>query len=98
MSIGNNQPQTLKTLLDKLVETKGWEAKLDEVKLPDIWLEVVGDKIAKNAKTGKFENGVLIIKTESSTWRSELKLREDEIIQRLNEKLGKEIIQSLKIK
>jgi predicted nucleic acid-binding Zn ribbon protein len=98
MSLINHQPETVKTLLDKLIETKGWEEKLDEAKLPDIWLEIVGEKIGKYAKTGKFENGILIIITESSTWRSELKLRSEELIGRLNEKLGKEVIKSLKIK
>ncbi len=98
MSIFNNQPQTLNSLLNKLVESQGWEDKLDEAKLPDIWLEVVGDKIAKYAKIGKFENGVLTVLTESSTWRSEIKLRNEDIIKKLNDKLGKEIIQSLKVK
>jgi len=98
MSLGNNNAQTVKSLLNQLIETKGWEEKLDEAKLPEIWLEVAGEKISKYAKTGKFEDGVLTILTESSTWRSELKLRTDEIIKKLNDKLGKEVIKSLKIK
>ncbi|MFH1052152.1 MAG: DUF721 domain-containing protein [bacterium] len=88
----------MKTLLDKLVETKGWEDKLDEAKLPAIWNDIVGDKIAKHAKTGKFQDGVLTIITESSTWRSELRLRAEELVNKLNEKLGKNIIQSIKLK
>ena len=98
MPLFNKQPKTLSSFLDNLIEDKGWEEKLIEAKITDIWLEIVGESIAKNAKVIKLDDGVLTISTESSTWRNELRLRSDEIIDKLNKKINKDIIKKLKIK
>ena len=97
MPIGNNKPQSLKTLLSDLIESKGWSDKIDEGRLPDIWDEVVGEHIAKATKVRKFENGVLFVSTDSSTWRSEIKLMAPMLIEKLNEKIGKNLIKELKV-
>ncbi len=98
MSFGSNKPQTLKSLFNDLIETKGWSEKMEELKLPEIWQEAVGEQIAQSAKVLKFENGVLTVTTESSTWRSELKLRTPKLVAKMNEKIGKDIIKTIKIK
>lgn len=87
----------MKTLLSDLIESKGWSDKIDEGRLPDIWDEVVGGYIAKASKVRKFENGVLFISTDSSTWRSEIKLMAPMLIEKLNEKIGKNLIKELKV-
>lgn len=98
MPLFNNQPKELSKIIDDLIKDKGWEEKIIEVKLTEIWLEIVGETIANNAKVSKLDDGILTILTESSTWRNELRLRSDEIIDKINKKINKDIIKKLKIK
>jgi hypothetical protein len=39
-----------------------------------------------------------LISTESSTWRSELQIRKDSIINEINEMIGKSIVRDIVIK
>jgi predicted nucleic acid-binding Zn ribbon protein len=98
MAIDNNKPKILKNLLDELINSKGWTEKMEEIKLPEIWEEVVGENIAKVTKIIKLENGELLISTESSTWRSEIKLRSKVLIEKLNSRIGRNAINAIKIR
>ncbi len=98
MGIGSNKPKKIKNLLDDLIEDKGWEEKIEEANIPKLWEEAVGESIAESCKAVSLKDGVLIVETESSTWRSELKFRSESIIKSLNEKIGKNIIKSIKFR
>jgi predicted nucleic acid-binding Zn ribbon protein len=98
MSLGGNKPQTLKKLLNELIDSKNWGEKLEEQRIPIIWDSVVGEQIAKVSKAVGFKDGVLTILTQSSTWRIELKLREKNLIEGINKELGNELVKQLQIK
>jgi predicted nucleic acid-binding Zn ribbon protein len=98
MPIGSGNPKILKSLLNDLIDTKGWSEKMIEQKIPDLWAEVVGEQAAKVTEVVSFKDGDLIIKTESSTWRIELKLRMVQIIEKMNQSLGAEVIKTLKFR
>ena len=41
-------------------------------------------------------DGILFVKVESSTWRSELTLHKENIIKKLNKKVGKPVIAEIR--
>ena len=98
MSFAGGKTETLKSLLNELIESKGWTEKLEEHKFPQVWSEAAGLQAANVTKVGRFKDGDLIIITESSTWRSELKLRSSALIEKMNEIIGKEIVKSIKFR
>ena len=80
--------KTLKSLLNEIIKVYGWEDKIAETKMPEIWADVVGDKVSEVSKVEKFNDGKLFVIVKSSTWRFELLSRADSIIEKINKKIG----------
>lgn len=78
------------------IKNSGLEKVLDQQSLIDSWEDVVGEKISKNAKAKSIEYGVLKVQTVSPTWRQELHLQKNEIINKLNKKNQKKIIKDIR--
>lgn len=47
-------------------------------------------------KARKFENGILFIRAENSVWRSELNLKKEEMVKKINGYLNKEVVKKIK--
>jgi len=62
----------------------------------NIWNEAVGEKIAKNTEPDRVEHGVIIVKVSSPTWRQELYFQKKDIIQKINNIIGKNIIRDIR--
>ena len=79
----------LDKILTQLVADNPEYKKLGEMsELLTLWPKVVGAKLAKISRVIKFEASVLMIKVNSSIWRSEFYHIEDEIRNKYNAKLG----------
>ena len=79
----------LDKILNNLISDNPEYKKLGEMaELLSLWPKVVGGKLAKISRVIKFEASVLMIKVNSSTWRSEFYHIEDEIKKKYNAKLG----------
>lgn len=82
--------------LQVFIKNSGLEKVLDQQNIIDVWDEVVGEKISKNAKAKSIEYGVLKVETISPTWRQELYLQKKDIVKKLNEKIQKKIIKDIR--
>ena len=60
------------------------------------WDKVVGEKVAKNSRVAKIEKGTLMLYVPDATWRNEIQMFGEEIIQKTNnfagEKIAKKIV------
>ena len=59
--------------------------------------DVLGKEFASLIKDRRIENGVLFLKTDSAALRSELFANRSQLMQKLNEKTGKNIIKDVRI-
>lgn len=59
--------------------------------------DVLGKEFASLIKDRRIENGVLFLKTDSAALRSELFASRSQLMQKLNEKTGKNIIKDVRI-
>ena len=73
--------------LKNFLKNSGLEKIIDQQNIIELWGDVVGENISKNAKAKSIEYGVLKVETVSSTWRQELYLQKNEIINKLNDAL-----------
>ena len=79
----------LNKILSNLIADNPEFKKLGEItELLNLWPKVVGAKLAKISRVVKFEKDVLMIKVDSSIWRSEFYHIEEEIKRKYNAKLG----------
>ena len=83
------------TIKDFLVNT-GLENGVNQQKAVIIWPKIVGTKIAENTTAELVDFNVLTIKVKNSTWRNELYLKKDIILEKLNKELGPNTIKELR--
>jgi len=59
--------------------------------------DVLGKEFASLIKDRRIENGVLFLKTDAAALRSELFANRSQLMQKLNEKTGKDVIKDVRI-
>ena len=63
-----------------------------------LWDDVVGEAVAKNARPAGFKGKILLVHVGSSVWIQELQYYKKDMIRKLNEALGKELVCDIKFK
>jgi len=86
----------LSDALDDLIANLGIGKKLHEQDVFEVWATVVGERIAKVTSPARIVKGVLLVNVKTGPWRNELAMRKKEIIDRLNESLGENIVRDIK--
>jgi predicted nucleic acid-binding Zn ribbon protein len=81
----------LRELLPKIFERIAREG--DARALHPLWSDVVGPHVSRHAKPRVFLGDVLEISVTTQGWAQELSSRSEEILQRLNGRLGRRIAQ-----
>ena len=80
---------------DFLINT-GLENGVKQQRAIIIWPKIVGSKIAENTIAELVDFNILTIKVKNSTWRNELYLKKDIILEKLNKELGPNTIKELR--
>ena len=88
----------LGTVLPNLLKSirTGSDAQLVEVW--ELWDDVVGETIAKNARPAAFKGKLLLVEVSSSTWMHQLQFLKADIIEKINDAFGKEMVDEIKFK
>ena len=82
--------------INELVNVLGIQKKLQEYDAVVYWEGVVGERIAQMTTATRIIQGVLFVHVKTSTWRNELTLRKKEIIDKLNNVIGIDIVKDIK--
>ena len=90
--------QKIGSLLDEFIRVNRLEQGLAEYRLKKAWNELLGVSVSKATQSLYVKNRILFVKLHSSVMRNELSMMKDEIIKRLNESAGRDIIEDLIIK
>ncbi|MEX0967557.1 MAG: DUF721 domain-containing protein [Bacteroidia bacterium] len=88
-------PLPLKHVIDKLLDTYKLRGKLSELQLKDSWVQIVGKVIAGHTTDLQIKNGKLIISLDSPVMRQELSYMKEKVRIRLNQELGRNVIQEI---
>ncbi len=90
----NNQ-YSLKEAIEQLIRAYGINDKLLETTLIDSWEEVVGGVYAAHTQNLRVKAKKLFVQLDSSVLRQELMMQRSEIIKKLNNKVGKKVIEDI---
>ncbi len=88
--------QKLKAAINNLLKAAGLDAGVAQNKALLVWGDVVGAKVSENTTPEKVEAGTLYIKASNPTWRQELVFKKEDILKKLNKKLGEKTIKEIK--
>ena len=84
----DRDPQLLDTTVGRLVEDHGWDLDLRVHGVFGRWAELVGAEVAAHSTPESFDDGRLVVRTDSTAWATQLKLLAPTVVRRLNEELG----------
>ena len=93
---GSSRTKSVGDAIEELIAQLGIKKKLHEQDAFLVWDQAVGERIAKVATPTRMLRGTLIVSVKSGAWRNELSMRKQEIIRRINELVGDEILKDIK--
>ncbi len=89
-------PKHIGASLRGVIKDLSMEKKLDQVRILRVWPEIVGDNIANIAVAERVYEDILYVKVKSATWRTELLFQKRNILDRIDAKVGKNIIKDIR--
>ena len=92
----NSNTQSIKEVIDELINAYKLRGKMNEVRLQHSWEELMGKPVANRTKEIYLRDKKLFIRLTSSSLKEELFYSSDKIIKTLNELLEGEYIEEVK--
>jgi predicted nucleic acid-binding Zn ribbon protein len=93
--MSRNNDKTIKEAINDLLDSYRLRKKFDETSLIAAWPELMGTAISNRTKQLYINDRKLFLRVESSVIKNELLMMQTQIIKRLNEKAGHEVIVSI---
>ncbi len=91
----SSSPQPLGKIIKEVLEELGLAADIDRVRAVEAWMEIAGPQIAAVTERAWVAHNTLFVRISSPVWRQELHLSRRQWCKRLNEHLGKDIIEQI---
>jgi len=85
-------------ILCEVLNTFRLDPDLELTGIFSLWDDVMGEAVAKNARPAGFKGKILLVHVGSSVWIQELQYYKKDMIGKLNEALGKELVSDIKFK
>jgi predicted nucleic acid-binding Zn ribbon protein len=82
--------------LDRALRRLGLEQDLLGWKAVEEWPQLVGPRVSKHTRAVGFRSGTLCIEVEGSAWMQELQFLKRDLIRKINEKLGRELVRNVR--
>ncbi len=89
------ETKELKELIYAFLRQQGLETPLNEHRAVAAWPEVAGPAIAKMTSDVKLRNSNLYVKVSRPSLRQDLTMQRTQLAQRINEKVGAQVIQQI---
>ena len=86
----------LKQAIEEAIDSTGIKSALSQEAAVVLWGSVVGETVSSVTKAERVESGTLGVKVETSVWRQELHMQKEEIINKVNKKIGTRAIREIR--
>ena len=86
----------LKKAIEEAIESAGIKSALSQEAAVVLWGSIVGEAVSSVTKAERVESGTLIVKVETAVWRQELHMQKEEIINKVNKKIGTRAIREIR--
>ncbi len=81
-------PKTIQEILNDLTQHYPWETAHATGLLGQVWADIAGSTIARNARLIKVQQGTVHLAVTTGIWSQELQFMKPDLIRRLNERLA----------
>ena len=90
-------PRLVADTLAALVRDRGWTQDVSVGGVIGRWRDVVGDQVADHCTPEMFEDGVLLVRTDSTSWATNLKLLAPQLLRRLADDVGEDVVREVRV-
>jgi predicted nucleic acid-binding Zn ribbon protein len=88
-------PDKLNSIMDALYKQLHFDRVSEEYLIIKMWKEIAGAYIAKASQVEKIYQGILYVKVKNAAWRNELMFKKENIIEKMNQQLGKDAVKDI---
>lgn len=93
----DRDPQPLGRLTAGLVRSRGWSDDVAAGTVLGSWNTMVGKEIAEHAQPESLRDGVLVVRTDSTAWATQLRLMQRQLIARIGAAVGPGVVTRLTV-
>jgi predicted nucleic acid-binding Zn ribbon protein len=90
-------PVLLGDTLARLAAERGWRDELSVGGVVGRWREVVGEQIADHCTPELFDDGRLVVRTDSSSWAAQVRLLVPQLLARLEKEVGPDVVREVQV-
>ncbi len=90
-------PTLLGSALDGLVAARGWELDIEIGSVMGRWDQIVGAEVAAHCVPVTFDDGVLVVRAESTSWATQLRLLQSQLLARIAAETSPDIVRDVRI-
>ena len=91
-------PKPLGLLLKATIKERGWGSQLDVAAVAAQWPKLVGETVAANCVVESFDDdGVLVLRTRTVSWETQMKALASTLDKRLASELGEGVVKKIEI-
>lgn len=94
---GKAEPMALGEALENVIEQRGWGTAVSVHLLMGRWSELVGQVVAEHSTPEAYRDGVLVVRTSSTNWASQLRLMAPQLVARMNASLGEGSVRRVQV-
>ena len=89
---------SLSNVIRKILKNPKLSRRLDDIRIIEIWDEIIGNNLQKYVIDSKVYKRKLYIKLKSSTLRNEFTYQKSDLIRQINQRFGKKVIEDIILK
>lgn len=93
----DRDPQAIGAGLERLVADRGWQVDVAVGGVMGRWARVVGPEVAAHCTPVTYEEGVLVVRADSTAWATQVRLLVPTLLRRLTEELGDGVVEQVQV-
>ncbi|WP_331272433.1 DUF721 domain-containing protein [Motilibacter aurantiacus] len=93
----DRDPQPVGSAVRRLLAERGWEVEAAVSGLLGRWPELVGPEVAAHATPERFDDGVLVVRADSTAWATQLRLLVPALRARIDAELGRGVCRAISV-
>lgn len=90
-------PTLVGDTLARMAAERGWTDELSVAGVVGRWRELVGDQVADHCTPETFDEGLLVVRTDSTAWATNLRLLVPELLARLEREVGADVVREVRV-
>jgi predicted nucleic acid-binding Zn ribbon protein len=94
--LASDKTQHISQGLSQALHQLGLDQRMKQRRVINDWALLVGENISHIAKPDRIQDGVLFVRVQSMTWRTELLFQKQAILDKISDTLGKDLIKDIR--